>query len=66
MDNGPNYEQMMHLFKKWGSDFTCRVLRKLQDRQLSGPTRISGMDKEVDLSAQEAIKEWADELRKGE
>lgn len=43
-----------------------RVLDNLADRQLSGPTRISGMDREVDLSAQEAIREWAEELRKGE
>lgn len=64
MDNGPTYAQLGRI-GHWLGDLTNRIESELQAIQSRGPTRISGMDLELDRAAEAAIRKWAGELIDG-
>lgn len=63
LNEGPTYDQMAALGNRV-HEFISRTTKHLNRRQQKGPTRISGMIKELDMASEDAIKEWAEELNR--
>lgn len=60
--DGPTYDQIREI-GAWQRALTERIANELQVIQSQGPTRISGMEQEIDAAAKAAIVKWAESLQ---